>query len=289
MTQQIITVEKEKDTERKSRYQEILDFSFRTLILGLVLAGIGFLDFIGLGLNTNALSSPIHHVLISVGQATALSLLISRSKLTGIYLIGSIFAFYYVLVPFLTAVETVIFVPNLSSTVIGRLYLNGIIQALIISFVGVIIFEKLQPKSSFSIYAKLIETPLSEWVWKILAIGGIYVLIYILSGALIFLPFAGDAINLVYADLEMPEWILQFQYLRGILWAVVTIPLLRSLRGDKREIQLLMGISYILLVATLVLMPGGISIIQVQIAHFIELAIGHCFVFGIVVSKLFRE
>jgi hypothetical protein len=121
------------------------------------------------------------------------------------------------------------------------------------------------------------------------AVGALYVLVYIASGALLFLPIAGDAINLVYAEMEMPEWILQFQFLRGIIWALATVPILRSLKGKKWNIRLGIGISYILLVALLVFMPGGIPVFQVLVAHFVELAIGHGLAFGVIVATLFRK
>lgn len=289
MKQYTTTIEEEIEEYQKPRKHEILIFSLRALILGLVLAGIGFLNPIGFGLNANAFSAPFHHILISVGQAIAISFIIKRSKLSGITLVGSIFLFYYALVPFLTAIETAIFVPDLPVEVIIGVSINGIINALVISVLGSFLFEKLNVDTSFSLLEDLRNTPLIEWIWKITAIGAIYILVYILSGALIFLPIAGDAINLVYSDLDMPEWILQFQYFRGILWALVTIPILRSLRGDIKENQLLIGFSYVLLVATLILMPGGISVLQVQLAHFIELVIGHCIIFGIIVTRLFRR
>ena len=289
MTHQLIQNTQSKDNNSDRKEYNILNFSIRILLLGLILSGLGIINYIGFSLNSTSLTGIVPHTLISIGMAAVISILIRKSQMNGVSLVGSIAMFYYVLVSFLTALETMIFVPSISQSVIIGLFINGAITALIFSIVAVYVHGKLHGDRSFSLMRNLGKTSYRQWIWKLIAIGVIYVFVYIASGALIFLPIAGDAVNQVYSDMQMPEWILQFQFFRGILWAVVTIPIIRSLQGSKRENYLIIGLTFVFLVATLVLLPGGISVLQVQIAHFMELAIGHCLIFGMIMSKLFRS
>lgn len=87
----------------------------------------------------------------------------------------------------------------------------------------------------------------------------------------------------------MPDWILQFQMLRGILWAIVTVPIIISFKGSVWELRVSIALTFVIFVAGLLLIPNEVMIPQIFIAHFIELAIGHCIVFGLIMTELFRK
>lgn len=116
-------------------------------------------------------------------------------------------------------------------------------------------------------------------------------MLFVLFGAFVFLPLAGrlaPADLEEYTDLEMPVWVLPFQALRGVLWAALALPVIRMMKGRRREIGLAVALLFSVLMGTNLLRPTELPA-GLQVAHLVEV-FGESFAFGwIVVALLSRR
>jgi hypothetical protein len=285
MEQKLILKTEPEVSESKPESHRSFFFVLKSVIVGLMLFAVSTLDFAGLSLRANVIAYPLHWLGLSIASAFIVSILTVRSADVGARLIAEMSALYYTVVILLTAVETAVFFSDLPMGVIVSILVNGIFTTLTLTISSVVIHGRTRggdpsfEKTRFSI---------REWVWRFIAVGIVYVLVYIFSGALIFLPLAGEATQ-AYSNLQMPDWILQFQMLRGAVWAAATVPILHSFRGTEWEKRITIVLAYVVFVAGLVLMPNEIMAPQVVFAHFMELAVGHSLVFGLAVVWLFSS
>ena len=110
---------------------------------------------------------------------------------------------------------------------------------------------------------------MAQWVWKLALIGFSWVVLFILFGALVFLPLAGrlaPAALEEYTNMEMPAWTLPFQALRAVLWAALTLPVIRMMRGRWWETGLAVALLFSVLMGANLLRPAGLPV-GLQVAH----------------------
>lgn len=152
--------------------------------------------------------------------------------------------------------------------------------------VAVIIHGKyLKTEEGIEEAAKIVMNT-KQWIIKLALVAIIYALIYVLFGALVFKPLAGAAFDEFYAGLQMPDWIIPFQLIRGILFAFLTFPVIPMLKGSFGETSWTASLLYSVLLASLVLPPDEFMPTTIRLSHMIELFTS-MFIFGWIVTKLF--
>ena len=125
-----------------------------------------------------------------------------------------------------------------------------------------------------------------EWAWKLGLASVVYAAIYITFGALVAIPLAGPAFDEYYRDLVAPAWLLPFQVVRGAVWIVALLPVVRMMRGRWWEAGLACALLSSILTAGALLMPNPFMPDQMRFAHFFELLSSN-FVFGWAIAFIF--
>jgi hypothetical protein len=197
---------------------------------------------------------------------------------------------FYGVTSLMVAIEAIYLPETLPSDLVVRLVVNGAITAALFAFSVVLIHGRMkrgkEPQESNS----RLVMPWTQWIWKLALIGLSWVVLFILFGALVFLPLAGQLAPAVldeYASLEMPAWVLPFQALRAMLWAVLALPVIRMMKGPWWETGLAVALAFALLMGGNLLRPTDMQI-GLQAAHLVEV-FGENLVFGWVIVWLLHR
>jgi len=276
----------------------IASLGLKIIVLTFVLFGLYSIDFLGLALAEEAQTAPLPLLLASLLHAAVLSYPILRSRWNGWRLVAAIFLVFYGVTTLMVAIEAVYLPEALPPDLVTNLVVNGAITAAVFSAVAVLIHGHMRGDEGFQeINRQLIMPfglaqgmPWTQWIWKLALIAFSWVFLFILFGALVFLPLAGhlaaDALQ-DYTNLEMPAWILPFQMVRAVLWAVLTLPVIRMMRGRWWETGLVVALLFSVLMGANLLRPTGLPV-GLQVAHFVEV-FGENFMFGWIIVWLLHR
>lgn len=254
----------------------------RVLVLGLVVAVAYALDFAGVRWTASP-ESFAWLVVVGLLQAAVIGYVLARATWHGWKLIAALFVVYAGITVFQTQIEAIVFlqyfVDIIPAQAMPGLIANGVIAAAIIALAAVFIFDKFNAPAQAETASQPLHLSVVEWIWKIAALAVIYVFVYILFGALVAKPLAGAAFDEYYANLQLPPWIIPFQLIRGTIWVLLTLPVIRMMRGSWRETAL--GVIFMLSVpiASLVIPPNEFMPASIRFAHLVELFTS-MFVFG---------
>jgi hypothetical protein len=260
----------------------------RILVLTLILFGLYSLDFLGLTLVEEAKTVPGTLLLVAFLHTAVLSYPIIRSRWSGWRLVAAIFSVFYGVTTLMVAVEAVYLPEVLPPDVVLRLVVNGTITAAIFSPLAVLIHGRMkEDKGSPQETNTRLVMSWTQWVWKLALIAFGWVFLFIVFGALVYLPLAG---YLAPGDLaeqttsEVPPWVLPFQAARALLWTAVTLPVIRAMKGPWWETGLAVALLFSVLMGGNLLRSMGMPI-GLQVAHFVEV-FGENFLFGWIVVGL---
>ena len=193
----------------------------KVIILAFILFGLYSIDFLGLspsaslrtGLVEETRTAPTSLLLVSLLHAAVLSWPTLRSRWTGWRLVGAIFLVFYGVTTLMVATEAVYLPDALPLDLVVRLVVNGAITAAVFSVLAVLIHGRMSRGEEPQETNLRLIMPWTQWVWKLALIGFSWVVLFILFGALVFLPLAGrlaPAALEEYTNMEMPAWILPF-------------------------------------------------------------------------------
>ncbi len=278
----------------------------KILVLTIVLFALYSIDFLGLALAEEAQTTPLPLLLASLLHAAVLSYPILRSRWNGWRLVAAIFLVFYGVTTLLVTIEAVYLPEALPPDLVTRLVVNGAITAAVFSAVAVLIHGRMRGDEGFEEINRRLIMPWTQWIWRLALIAFSWVFLFILFGALVFLPLAGhlapDALQ-DYTNLEMPAWILPFQMVRALVWAALTLPVIRMMKepallpvqsfpedlpkGRWWETGLVVALLFSVLMGANLLRPTGLPV-GLQIAHFVEV-FGENFLFGWIVVWLLHR
>jgi hypothetical protein len=262
----------------------------KVVVLTLILFGLYSIDFLGMSLAKEAQVAPLSLLLVSLLQATVLSWPVLRSRWTGWRLVGAIFVMFYGVTSLMVAIEAIYLPEALPPDVVVRLVVNGAITAAILSLSAVLIHGRMKRNKELQEPNMRLVMPWTQWVWKLAMIGFSWVVLFILFGALVFMPLAGHlapAALDAYTSLEMPAWVLPFQALRAVLWAALALPVIRMMKGPWWETGLAVALAFALLMGGNLLRPTDMQV-GLQTAHLVEV-FGENLVFGWVMVWLLHR
>ena len=278
----------------------------KVIILAFILFGLYSIDFLGLSWVEETQAAPATLLLVSLLHAAVLSWPILRSWWTGWRLVGAIFLVFYGVTTLMVAIEAVYLPEVLPPDLVVKLVVNGAITAAVFSSLAILIHGRMsggeEPQEAnrrlvmpfdcpFDLaQGKAQGMPWTQWVWKLALIGFSWVILFVTFGALVFLPLAGrlaPAALEEYTNMEMPAWILLFQALRAVLWAALTLPVIRMMKGRWWEAGLAVALLFSVLMGANLLRPTGLPL-GLQVAHLVEV-FGENFVFGWIVVWLLHR
>ena len=215
-----------------------------------------------------------------------ISLLIVRSRKNGPALITVLFLALFGMKTVLTVVESV-YLPMLKPLIVPLL-VNGLVSSLLFVVIAVLVwnagYESSRQDNEIALNWR---KPWFQWVWKLPLSAVVWMILFVVFGALVFLNVANyfDPQALAnYNNLDMPSWVLPFQGLRALLWLGLSLPLIVQLSGSKFQVAGLVASTFAAWMGSNLLpaldLPAGL-----RFAHILEVG-GESFVFGLVIVFL---
>jgi hypothetical protein len=272
------------------RVRVVVRFGLRIMVLALILFGLYSVDVLGLSVSEEVQTAPVMLLLVSLLQAAVLSYPIVRSRWSGWRLVGAVFLVFYGVTTLMVAIEGVYLPDALPPDVVVHLLVDGAITAAVFSPVAVLLHGRIKPGGEAEETNLRLIMPWPQWLWRLAMIAFGWAVLFVVFGALVYLPLAGaldPAALQAYASPDLPPWVLPFQMLRALLWTALALPLIRMMKGGWWETGFVVALVFAVLMGSNLLMPADMPT-GLQLAHLIEVT-GEAFVFGWVVVALLHH
>ena len=158
----------------------------------------------------------------------------------------------------------------------------GFFLAIIYAFLAVWILVKLNMTNEPEDGHTRLQMPPREFILKFVLLAGIvYPAIYILAGH--FIAWQFDDVRMLYTgstdmapfseqfkSAYLQSWLYPYQVLRGSLWILFAIPVIRMLKGNPWEAVIAVALLFSCLMSMQLLLPNPFMPGQVAPAHFLE-------------------
>lgn len=256
----------------------------------LVLAALYAIDFtaggqLSLSLAPAARQTPLLLLLMAAIDTAVLTLARRRAAGPRWPLVAALFALFFGVKTGLVAMETVYLPEALPFAVARSLAVNGFITALVMT-----------PLLTWGVEGAAetaVLPPVSRrrwrwphWAGRLLAAGLVWVILFVAAGLLVFRPVAmaldpatADAYLAAFTP-EQPLLILGLQWGRGVIWALLVLPILRHWRGSRRERGFWLGLCCAGLMGSSLLLAGEALPAAIWPAHLAEVVVEN-FLFGL--------
>lgn len=241
-------------------------------------------------------------LIIALVNVLVVASLILTSRSRGWKLAVSLAVAYYGAVTALTQIETWYFLSSLTvdRALLPRLFLMGIPTAFVFVPLAVWVLRKRRVEGETGgAHAAVMTAP--QWMWKLALLAVVYLALYWSAGYFIAwqnpelrafygqpgepLPFLTHTANTLRGN----PGLFLFQLLRGVLWVLCALPVIRGSRVSTGWTALLVGLLFsapqnVGHILANPLMPAA----SVRLSHMIETA-ASTFVFGLIVTWVLRR
>ena len=225
--------------------------------------------------------------------------IILRSRWAGWRLIATVFFIFYGVMTFIAQIESAIF-QILPPGMMSRLFLMGILVTAPFSPLAVIILGKRKADAATANEPNSrLLMPIKEWAWKLAFIAIVYMILYSTFGY--FVAWKNPAIQAYYGGIDegsffahmkavftTAPWLEPFQALRGMLWVLLALPVIRMMKGGWQETAIAVGLLFSVLMNSQLLLPTPLMPEAVRMTHLIETA-PYNFIFGYLIVWLLHR
>ena len=232
-------------------------------------------------------------LLMSVVNTALLTYITVRSCWSGWKLILTLAVVFFGVATFMPQIETAVFVRTLPPGFLSRLFLAGFLFSFLYAPLLVLLAGN-RRQSGFA--AQKVNS--SESIIKITIAAFIYVVLYFTFGY--FVAWQSPALRAYYGGgnsngfltqlqetLRATPWLFPFQFLRGLLWTLLALPIIRMLRGQRLEKAIVVGL-LLAVVTSQLLLPNPLMPFEVRMRHLVETASSN-FLFGCIVVWLLNS
>jgi len=211
--------------------------------------------------------------------------IVMASHAYGLRLVWPIVLVFFGIYVFNVHVEALFFQLTIPQKEVFGMMLRGLLLSLVFSPILLILMDKVKQPAAFFDSTRKRRISVVGSIWKTIVCMIIYVIIYFIAGALVY-PYIKD----FYAEMaRMPalQHIFIMQLLRGSVYVLVVIPIIRIVKINKLATALMIGLLLSVLggVAPL-LFPNPYMPSPIRFVHGIEIGISN-FVFGFIIGSLF--
>jgi hypothetical protein len=241
-------------------------------------------------------SAALALVIVCLLDTIVLTHFILRSRWTGWRLVATVFFVFYGVSTFMPQIESAVFITHLPEGMLSRLFLMGALFAAPFSVLAVLILGKWKSADSNVGENSRLVLPKNEWAWRLPVIAVVYVILYFTFGY--FIAWKNPAVREYYGGSDPggfltqmgtvvrdTPWLIPFQILRAMLWTLLALPVIRSLKGPWQETPLSVGFILAVLMSDLLLLPNPYMPESVRMSHLVETASSN-FIFGVFVGWL---
>jgi len=232
---------------------------------------------------------------MSVLNTAVLTYITIRSRWSGWRLIVTLALVYFGVATLMPQIETAVFVRTLPPGFLPRLFLAGFLFSFLYAPLLVLLTGKKKQSEIAGTRTKLTS---SEWVIKLIIAAVIYVVLYFTFGY--FIAWQSPALRAYYGGgnsngfltqlhetWQATPWLFPFQFLRGLLWTLLVLPIIRMLRGQSLEKAVVVGLLLSVVISQL-LLPNPLMPYEVRMRHLVETASSN-FLFGCLVVWLLNK
>ena len=226
---------------------------------------------------------------VMFAQVVALAIPIVRSRWNGWRLAASICVVYFGTVTFMNQIESLVYLDDMMPEgFVSGLFLMGAVIAAVFSPIAVLTLGRWKAIPE-SMKAPAPALRLGKWGWRIAAAGLVYLCLYYLFGY--YIPWQNPEIRAYYGGTDPGSllaqlnsvaqntpWMIPFQYLRGVLWVLLGLLVLRSMRGPWWHAGLATALLFAV-PALYLLLPNPIMPDFVRMTHLVE-TLPYQFLFG---------
>jgi len=234
-------------------------------------------------------------LLMSVLNAALLTYITLRSRWSGCQLIVTLAVVFFGVATVMPQIETAVFVRTLPPGFLSRLFLAGFLFPFLYAPLLVLLAGN-RRQSEFT--DPKVKVNSSESIIKITIAAFIYVVLYLTFGY--FIAWQSPALRAYYGGgnsngflTQLNEtwratpWLFPFQFLRGLLWSLLALPVIRMLRGQRLEKAVVVGLLFAIVTSQL-LLPNPLMPYEVRMRHLVETASSN-FLFGCIVVWLLNS
>lgn len=234
-------------------------------------------------------------LIMSILNTAVLTYITVRSRWFGWKLIVTLTLVFFGVATVMPQIETAVFVRTLPPGFLPRLVLAGFLFSFLYVLLLVLLLGK-RKQTEFAAFAMRMSS--SEWVIRFSIAAFIYVILYFTFGyfiawqsAALRAYYGGGNSNSFLTQLHetwraMP-WLFPFQFLRGLLWTILALPIIRTIRGQRLEKALVVGLLFAVVTLQL-LLPNPFMPYEVRMRHLVETASSN-FLFGCLVVWLLSK
>ena len=235
---------------------------------------------------------------VSFIDTAVLAYIILRSRWSGAKLIVTLCVVFFGVNTLMPQIETAVFVNNLPPGMLPRLFITGAIVAAVFVPLAVLIFGKARSRSEATSTSSRLNMPASAWIAKLSFIALAYVIIYFTFGY--FVAWQSAAVRAYYGGSDPGSFLAQManelrthpllfvlQFGRGLLWAMLAVPVIRMMKGRWWEAGLAVALLFGVLMNSQLLLPNPLMPTDVRMAHLIETSTSN-FLFGWLVALTLR-
>ncbi len=233
-------------------------------------------------------------------QTAALAYAVVRSRWHGGLLVLTMFVLYFFTATFMGQIESLIYLGDkMPAGMQSGLFLMGLFTAAVFSPILVLVLGRWRSDTAAGGEPNpRLRMSGRSWAWKLAAGAAVMLALYYLFGY--YVAWQSPAVRDFYGGTDPGSffaqmrkvaaetpWMIPVQYLRGLLWVLLALPVIRMMRGRWWEAGL--AVSLLFTVPSLyLLLPNPLMPEAVRLAHLVE-TVPYQFLFGWFVVWLFTR
>jgi hypothetical protein len=235
---------------------------------------------------------------VSLLQTIALAYPVIRSRWHGWLLVGTVFVLYFGTVTFLNQIESLVYLgAHMPPGMLTGIFRMGLFNAVVFAPILVLVLGRWRGGDADETNSRL-RMPGTTWAWKLLAGASLFVSLYYLFGY--YVAWKNPVLRAYYGGTDPgtflaqmsgivrgTPWMLPLQFVRGMLWVLLALPVIRMMKGRWWEAGLAVSLLFTVPAAYL-LFPNPVMPEGVRMTHLVETA-PYLFMFGWCVAWLFTR
>ncbi|MBI5878914.1 MAG: hypothetical protein HZB53_14785 [Chloroflexi bacterium] len=236
---------------------------------------------------------------VAMLNTLVIAIAIARARWRGLSLAAALAFVMFAVMAFMTQIELIVFPAVLNRLPPGTIPLvmvmNGV-QALVFAPLAVLVMGHWRQSDAPSGERHALALHLGAWLWRLATIGVLYVGLYFTFGY--FVAWRNPIVAAYYGGSDPGNflaqlasvardnpWLFLFQFVRGILWALIGLPVIRALKGGAAESGLVLGLLFAVLMSSQLLFPNPAMPFDVRMVHLAE-TVPSNFILGVVVAEV---
>ena len=238
-------------------------------------------------------------MVVGLLQTIVLAYAVLRSRWHGWLLAVTMCLVHFGTATFMGQIEAVVYMAaKMPSSMQSGIFLMGLFTAVVFAPILVLTLGRWRPTETDGEPNPRLRMSPGSWAWKLATGAAVMLALYYLFGYYVAWKdpavrewYGGSDPGSFFAQMrsvvEWQWWMIPFQYLRGLLWVLLALPVIRMMRGRWWEAGL--AVSLLFTVPSLyLLLPNPLMPEPVRLTHLVE-TMPYQFLFGWFVVWLFTR